>query len=92
VYYDIILQHSGDNLVWTIIQVRQCTGMGLLEAYNLVNHPPCVVKTGSGRREAEDIRQAFAQIGAQVNIVPSRSKISGRQRRQKILRRLDINR
>lgn len=91
-YYDIILQHSGDNLVWAVMQVRQCTGMGLLEAYNLVKHPPCVVKAGIGRREAEDIRQAFSEIGAQANIVPSRSKIAGRQRRQKILRRLDINR
>jgi large subunit ribosomal protein L7/L12 len=90
VYYDIILQHSGDNRVWTIKQIRLCTGMGLLEAYNLAKHPPRIIKAGIGRREAEDIRQAFAQIGARAEIVPSRSKISGRQRRQTILRKLNM--
>jgi ribosomal protein L7/L12 len=92
VYYDIILQRIGPNLIHTIQQIRLCTGLGILEALELARSTPGVVKVGIGRREAEDIRQAFSQIGAQANIVPSRSKIAGRQRRQRILRRLDTNR
>jgi large subunit ribosomal protein L7/L12 len=84
------LQHSGDSLIQTIKQIRLCTGLGLREAIDMATQPPQIVKAGISRREAEDIRQAFAQIGARAEIVPSRSKQAGRQRRQKILRRLNI--
>jgi large subunit ribosomal protein L7/L12 len=85
VYYDIVLRHSGDKYISTIKQIRLCTGLGLREAIDMATQPPQIVKAGIQRREAEDIRQAFAQIGARAEIVPSRSKRSGRQRRQKIL-------
>jgi large subunit ribosomal protein L7/L12 len=85
VYYDIVLRHSGDNRVWTIKQIRLCTGLGLRESIDMATQPPQIVKAGISRREAEDIRQAFAQIGARAEIVPSRSKRSGRQRRRNIL-------
>jgi hypothetical protein len=62
--------------------------MGLREAIDMATQPPQIVKAGIHRREAEDIRQAFAQIGARAEIVSSRSKRSGRQRRQKILNSL----
>lgn len=87
-YYDVILQRSGSQLIQVIKQIRYCNGMGLKEAKDLATSAPGVIKAGVSRRAAEDIRQAFVQVGAEVALVPSRSKQAGRQRRQEILRRV----
>ncbi|MGN1031202.1 MAG: ribosomal protein L7/L12 [Butyricicoccaceae bacterium] len=68
----ILLGMQDNNKVKTIKLVREITGMGLVEAKNCVEHLPQTLLAGITPARAEEIRQHFAQIGAEVRIERTR--------------------
>ena len=66
--FDVLLNSFGENKVAVIKVVRTLTGLGLKEAKDLVEGAPNVVKEGSSKEEAEDVKKQLEEAGADVDI------------------------
>ena len=62
------LTEIGPNKIPVIKVVRELTGLGLKEAKDLVDAAPKAVKEGIAKDEAEKIKAALEEQGAQVDI------------------------
>ena len=62
------LTEIGPNKIPVIKVVRELTGLGLKEAKDLVDAAPKPVKEGVNREEADKIKAALEEPGAQVEI------------------------
>ena len=58
----------GDKKIQTIKAVRKITGLGLKEAKDLVDNLPKPVKEGVSKDEAETVKAALEEAGAQVEV------------------------
>lgn len=65
---DVILTSCGDKKIQVLKAVREVTGLGLKEAKELVDSAPKPVKEGIAKDEAEKIKAALEEQGAQVEI------------------------
>ncbi len=66
--FDVLLTGYGEKKVAVIKVVRTLTGLGLKEAKDLVEGAPKVVKEGSSKEEAEDVKKQLEEAGASVDI------------------------
>ena len=66
--FDVELTEVGPNKVKVIKVVREVTGLGLKEAKEVVDGAPKVVKEGSSKDEAEDIKTKLEAEGAKVTL------------------------
>ena len=66
--FDVILLSSGDKKIQVIKEVRAITALGLKEAKALVDSAPAPVKEGVSKDEAEKIKAALEEAGAQVEV------------------------
>ncbi len=66
--FDAVLTDVGANKVNVIKEVRTFTGLGLVEAKNLVESAPKAVKSGVSKDEAQKIKVALEAAGAKVEI------------------------
>ena len=66
--FDVELTEAGDQKVKVIKVVRDCTGLGLKEAKDVVDGAPKVVKEGVSKEEAEDIKKKLEEAGAKATI------------------------
>jgi large subunit ribosomal protein L7/L12 len=66
--FDIELTEVGPNKVKVIKAVREATGLGLKEAKEVVDGAPKVLKEGSPKEEAEDIKAKLEAEGAKVTL------------------------
>ena len=66
--FDVELTEVGPNKVKVIKVVRDCTGLGLKEAKDVVDGAPKVVKEGASKEEAEDIKKKLEEVGAKVTL------------------------
>ena len=66
--FDVILTSFGDNKVGVIKAVRGITGPGLKEAKEMVEGVPATVKEGVEKAEAEEVKKALEEAGAQVEL------------------------
>lgn len=66
--FDVILTAAGGNKVATIKAVRSATGLGLKEAKDLVESAPATLKEAISKPEAEELKKALEEAGAQVEI------------------------
>lgn len=66
--FDVVLAGFGDNKVGVIKAVRGATGLGLKEAKGLVESAPAPVKEGVSKEEAEELKKALEEAGAQVEV------------------------
>ncbi|MCC8369683.1 MAG: 50S ribosomal protein L7/L12 [Rickettsia endosymbiont of Oxypoda opaca] len=66
--FDVILVSSGDKKIEVIKVVREITGLGLIEAKNLVSEAPKPVKHGVNKEEAEKIKASLEAAGAKVEL------------------------
>ena len=66
--FDVELTEVGPNKVKVIKVVRDCTGLGLKEAKDVVDGAPKVVKEGASKDEAEDIKTKLEAEGAKVTL------------------------
>ena len=66
--FDLHLTGIGDNKVNVIKAVREITGLGLKEAKDIVDAAPKAVKEGVSKEEAEGMKKALEEAGAEVEL------------------------
>ncbi|HBO22328.1 MULTISPECIES: 50S ribosomal protein L7/L12 [unclassified Providencia] len=66
--FDVMLTAVGPNKVSVIKAVRGATGLGLKEAKDLVESAPAAIKEGANKDEAETLKKALVEAGAEVEI------------------------
>ena len=67
--FDVILKDAGSEKIKVIKAVREyVAGLGLKEAKEFVESAPKTIKEGATKEEAEKIKEAFAAVGATVEI------------------------
>jgi len=66
--FDVMLTEVGENKINVIKEVRVFTGLGLIEAKNMVGEAPKAIKTGVSKDEAQKIKAALEAAGAKVEI------------------------
>ena len=66
--FDVILANFGANKLNVIKAVREITGLGLKEAKEMVEGAPKAVKEGVSKDEAESIKKALEEAGAEVEV------------------------
>ena len=66
--FDVILKAAGGSKLQVVKAVKELTGLGLKEAKELVDGAPKAVKEGIGKDEAEGIKKALEEAGAEVEL------------------------
>ena len=66
--FDVELTEAGPNKVKVIKVVRDCTGLGLKEAKDVVDGAPKVLKEGASKEEANEIKEKLEAEGAKVTL------------------------
>lgn len=66
--FNVVLVGAGANKVAVIKAVRGATGLGLKEAKALVDGAPAPIKEGASKEEAEELKKALEEAGAQVEV------------------------
>ena len=66
--FDVILKAPGGSKLQVVKAVKELTGLGLKEAKELVDGAPKAVKEGVGKDEAEGIKKALEEAGAEVEL------------------------
>ena len=66
--FDVELTEVGPNKVKVIKVVRDCTGLGLKEAKDVVDGAPKILKEGASKEEAEDIKAKLEAEGAKCTL------------------------
>ena len=66
--FDVILKSFGAKKLDVIKAVREITGLGLKEAKEMVEGAPKAVKEGVSKDEAESVRKALEEAGAEVEV------------------------
>jgi large subunit ribosomal protein L7/L12 len=66
--FDVILKNGGANKLQAVKVVKDATGLGLKEAKDLVDGAPKPVKEGISKDEAEALKKALTEAGAEVEI------------------------
>ena len=65
---DVILQSAGAAKLQVVKAVKELTGLGLKEAKDIVDAAPKTVKEGVSKDEAEGIKKALEEAGAEVEL------------------------
>lgn len=66
--FNVVLKEAGDNKVGIIKAVKDATGLGLMEAKELVNAAPKAVKENVNKEEAEKLKAALTEAGGVVEL------------------------
>jgi large subunit ribosomal protein L7/L12 len=66
--FDVVLKAAGDKKINVIKEVRAATGLGLKEAKDMVEAAPKTIKEGLTKEEAEKLKKALEDQGAQVEL------------------------
>ena len=66
--FDVILTAAGAEKIKVIKVVREKTGLGLKEAKAVVDEAPKPVKEKVSKEEAEAIKKALEEVGAQLQV------------------------
>ncbi len=66
--FDVVLADGGANKINVIKEVRALTGLGLMEAKDLVEGAPKAVTEGASKDEAEKIKAQLEAAGAKVEL------------------------
>ena len=66
--FDVVLKSAGQAKLQVVKAVKEITGLGLKEAKDIVDGAPKAVKEGVSKEEAESIRAALEEAGAEVEV------------------------
>jgi len=66
--FDVILKDAGKEKLKVVKLVKELTSLGLKEAKELVDSAPKPVKEGASKDEAEALRKALEEAGAEVEV------------------------
>ena len=62
------MNSAGGSKLQVVKAVKELTGLGLKEAKEIVDSAPKAVKEGVGKDEAEGIKKALEEAGAEVEL------------------------
>ena len=66
--FDVILTAAGGSKLQVVKAVKELTGLGLKEAKELVDGAPKAIKEGVGKDEADGMKKALEEAGAEVEL------------------------
>ena len=66
--FDVILTSAGQAKLQVITAVKEAAGLGLKEAKDLVDKAPVAVKEKVSKAEAEALKAALEEAGAEVEV------------------------
>ena len=66
--FDVVLKSAGAQKLAVVKAVKEACGLGLKEAKDLVDAAPSVLKEGLPKSEAESLKKAIEESGAEVEI------------------------
>ena len=66
--FDVVLKSAGSAKLQVVKAVKEHCGLGLKEAKDLVDGAPSKVKEGVAKEEAEALKKALEEAGAEVEI------------------------
>jgi ribosomal protein L7/L12 len=66
--FDIILKSSGNSKLSVVKLVKEITGKGLKESKDLVDNIPSILKKSVNKKDAEDFKNKFEEIGAEIEL------------------------
>ena len=66
--FDVILKSAGAAKLQVVKAVKEACGLGLKEAKEIVDGAPAKVKEGVGKEEAEALKKALEEAGAEVEL------------------------
>ena len=66
--FDVVLKSTGAAKLQVVKAVKEACGLGLKEAKDLVDGAPSKLKEGVGKEEAEALKKALEEAGAEVEI------------------------
>ena len=66
--FDVVLKSAGAQKLAVVKAVKESCGLGLKEAKDLVDGAPSVLKEGLPKAEAESLKKAIEESGAEVEI------------------------
>ena len=66
--FDVILKSAGAAKLGVVKAVKEATGLGLKEAKEIVDKAPVAVKEKVSKAEAEALKAALEEAGAEVEI------------------------
>ena len=66
--FNVVLKDAGANKIAVIKVVRDATGLGLKEAKDLVDGAPKTVKENASKEDAEKLKAALTEAGAEVEL------------------------
>lgn len=66
--FNVVLKEIGANKIGVIKAVREATGLGLMEAKNLVESAPATIKENVPTEEAEALKKALEAADAVVEL------------------------
>ena len=66
--YDVVLKDAGAQKIAVIKAVKEATGLGLGEAKAIVDGAPATVKEKVAKDEAEAMKKALEEVGAEVEL------------------------
>ena len=66
--FNVILKSAGAAKLQVVKAVKELTGLGLKEAKDIVDAAPKAVKEGVAKDEAEGIKKALEEAGAEVEL------------------------
>ena len=64
--FDVVLKSAGAAKLQVVKAVKEACGLGLKEAKDLVDAAPSTVKEGASKDEAEALKKALEEAGAEV--------------------------
>lgn len=66
--FDVILKNAGAGKLAVVKLVKELTGLGLKEAKEVVDAAPKAIKEGVAKDEAESLKKALEEAGAEVEL------------------------
>ncbi|MBK0401393.1 50S ribosomal protein L7/L12 [Adhaeribacter sp. BT258] len=66
--FDVILKTAGASKLAVVKLVKELTGLGLKEAKELVDGAPKELKAGVAKDEADSLKKALEEAGAEVEV------------------------
>ena len=66
--FDVVLKSAGAQKLAVVKAVKEACGLGLKEAKDLVDAAPSTLKEGLPKAEAESLKKAIEESGAEVEI------------------------
>ena len=66
--FDVVLKSIGANKIAVIKAVRELTGLGLVEAKNLVESAPVTIKEAQPKDAADGIVKTLTEAGAEAEL------------------------